>query len=70
MWFHWVGWQETRWFDGVEQGRLVEESSVGCLCTRAGWFKHSEPLRTYTNHNTLLSLCCCGSCRFDEVRGA
>ena len=34
MWFHWVGWQETRWFDGVEQGRLVEESSVGW-----GWMR-------------------------------
>ena len=21
---------------------------VGCFCTRAGWFKHSEPQRTYT----------------------
>ena len=27
MWFHWVGGQETRWFDGVEQGRLVEVPS-------------------------------------------
>ena len=37
----------------------------GCLSTRAGWFKHSEPPRTYTNH-TITELarcvgCCCTS---------
>ena len=37
----------------------------GCLSTRSGWFKHSEPPRTYTNH-TLTELarcvgCCCTS---------
>ena len=34
LWFHWVGGQETRWFDGVEQGRLVEVPSY-LLCQTA-----------------------------------
>ena len=27
-----------------------ETRCAGCLSTRSGWFKHSEPPRTYTNH--------------------
>ena len=27
-----------------------ETRCAGCLCTSSGWFKHSEPQRTYTNH--------------------
>ena len=31
---------------------------LGCFCTRAGWFKHSEPHRTYTIlTNTELARC-------------
>ena len=34
---------------------------VGCLCTRSGWFKHSEPHRTYTNH-TITEIARCVGC--------
>ena len=27
-----------------------ETRCAGCFCTSSGWFKHSEPHRTYTNH--------------------
>ena len=27
-----------------------ETRCAGCLCTSSGWFKHSKPHRTYTNH--------------------
>ena len=29
-----------------------ETRSAGCLCNSSGWFKHSEPHRTYSNHNS------------------
>ena len=32
-----------------------------CLCTRAGWFKHLEPLRTYTNHTITERARCVGT---------
>ena len=28
-----------------------ETRSAGCFCKSSGWFKHSEPHRTYANHN-------------------
>ena len=28
-----------------------ETRCAGCLGTSSGWFKHSEPQRTYTNHS-------------------
>ena len=28
-----------------------ETRSAGCLCNSSGWFKHSEPQRTFSNHN-------------------
>ena len=28
-----------------------ETRRAGCLCNSSGWFKHSEPHRTYTNHS-------------------
>ena len=35
-----------------------ETRCAGCLCTSSGWFKHSEPPRTYSNHNiTKLARC-------------
>ena len=33
---------------------------VGCLCTRAGWFKQLEPHRTYTNHTSTARARCVG----------
>ena len=33
---------------------------VGCLSTRSGWFKHSEPKRTYTNHTSTELVRCVG----------
>ena len=29
-----------------------ETRCSGCLCISLGWFKHIEPHRTYSNHNT------------------
>ncbi len=29
-----------------------ETRSAGCLCKSSGWFKHLEPQRTYSNHNS------------------
>ena len=35
-----------------------ETRCAGCFCTSSGWFKHSEPPRTYSNHNiTKLARC-------------
>ena len=31
-----------------------ETRSAGCLGKRSGWFKHSEPQRTYSNHPELV----------------
>ena len=36
-----------------------ETRSAGCLGKRSGWFKHSEPQRTYSNHN-ITELARCG----------
>ena len=36
-----------------------ETRSAGCLCNSSGWFKHSEPQRTYSNHN-ITELARCG----------
>ena len=33
---------------------------VGCLCTRSGWFKHSEPHRSYTLHTSTERARCVG----------
>ena len=29
---------------------IGETSCAGCLCTSSGWFKHTEPLRTFSNY--------------------
>ena len=36
-----------------------ETRSAGCLGNSSGWFKHSEPHRTYSNHN-ITELARCG----------
>ena len=36
-----------------------ETRSAGCFCKSSGWFKHSEPPRTYANHN-ITELARCG----------
>ena len=36
-----------------------ETRSAGCLGKSSGWFKHSEPQRTYSNHN-ITELARCG----------
>ena len=46
-----------------------ETRSAGCFCNSSGWFKHSEPQRTYSNHNiTELARCVEVSHEFGVVR--
>ena len=46
-----------------------ETRSAGCLCNRSGWFKHSEPDRTYSNHN-ITEIARCGEvCHLSSMCG-
>ena len=45
--FHMSSW----WFDCTEPSLTMGETRcAGCLCTSLGWFKRTEPLRTFSNH--------------------
>ena len=54
------------WFDCTEPSLSTslqgETRCAGCLCTSSGWFKHIEPHRTYSNHNTIEIVRCGDVC--------
>ena len=43
-----------------------ETRSAGCFCTSSGWFKHSEPHRTYSNHNSTEIVRCGDVCHMSS----